>query len=170
MLRFLKGFTLSLLLSGCLDLETRSVDPLDQKGMDMQDTLDLGRTDEVDRGQDDQGEPDQESIDMEDMDQTLIDQEVEADLTLVDQGEPSCIATPEVCDCLDNDCNGLIDQDQNGTIEIGELQNILGQGSMSFSDNVLDSVMKKSGIDDREAFVAFAIADSRLTSPADAAL
>ncbi|MEC7435938.1 MAG: EF-hand domain-containing protein, partial [Candidatus Thermoplasmatota archaeon] len=50
----------------------------------------------------------------------------------------------------------VIDQDQNGTIEIGELQNILGQGSMSFSDNVLDSVMKKSGIDDREAFVAFA--------------
>ena len=49
-----------------------------------------------------------------------------------------------------------IDQDQNGSIEIGELQNILGQGSMSFSDNVLDSVMKKSGIDDRESFVAFA--------------
>ena len=49
-----------------------------------------------------------------------------------------------------------IDQDQNGTVEIGELQNILGQGSMSFSDNVLDSVMKKSGIDDRDAFVAFA--------------
>ena len=49
-----------------------------------------------------------------------------------------------------------IDQDQNGSIEIGELQSILGQGSMSFSDNVLDSVMKKSGIDDRESFVAFA--------------
>ena len=49
-----------------------------------------------------------------------------------------------------------IDQDQNGTVEIAELQNILGQGSMAFSDNVLDSVMKKSGIEDREAFVAFA--------------
>ncbi|MAK26233.1 MAG: hypothetical protein CMA02_03075, partial [Euryarchaeota archaeon] len=49
-----------------------------------------------------------------------------------------------------------IDQDQNGTIEIAELQNILGQGSMAFSENVLESVMKKSGIDDRDAFVAFA--------------
>ena len=49
-----------------------------------------------------------------------------------------------------------IDQDQNGTIEIAELQNILGQGTMSFSDNVLDSVMKKAGIEDRDAFVSFA--------------
>ncbi|MBA46306.1 MAG: hypothetical protein CMB31_06960, partial [Euryarchaeota archaeon] len=49
-----------------------------------------------------------------------------------------------------------IDQDQNGSIEIAELQSILGQGTMSFSENVLDSVMKKAGIHDRETFVAFA--------------
>ena len=49
-----------------------------------------------------------------------------------------------------------IDENGDGTIDLGELQAILSSGSMQYADSVLERVMKKHGIADADAFLEFA--------------
>ena len=49
-----------------------------------------------------------------------------------------------------------IDQDNNGEIELGELQFILSSGSMQYAESVLERVMKKHDISDADSFLQFA--------------
>ena len=49
-----------------------------------------------------------------------------------------------------------IDENGDGTIDLGELQAILSSGSMQYAESVLERVMKKHGISDADAFLEFA--------------
>ena len=49
-----------------------------------------------------------------------------------------------------------IDENGDGTIDLGELQAILSSGSMQYAESVLERVLKKHGISDSDAFLEFA--------------
>jgi len=49
-----------------------------------------------------------------------------------------------------------IDENGDGTIDLGELQAILSSGSMQYAESVLERVVKKHGISDSDAFLEFA--------------
>ncbi|MEC8742179.1 MAG: EF-hand domain-containing protein, partial [Candidatus Thermoplasmatota archaeon] len=49
-----------------------------------------------------------------------------------------------------------IDENGDGSVDLGELQAILSDATMQYSESVLERVMNKHGIDDAEAFVQYA--------------
>ena len=49
-----------------------------------------------------------------------------------------------------------IDENGDGSVDLGELQAILSDASMQYSESVLERVMNKHGIDDADAFVQYA--------------
>ncbi|MEC7278889.1 MAG: EF-hand domain-containing protein [Candidatus Thermoplasmatota archaeon] len=49
-----------------------------------------------------------------------------------------------------------IDENGDGSVDLGELQAILSDATMQYSESVLERVMNKHGIDDVEAFVQYA--------------
>ena len=49
-----------------------------------------------------------------------------------------------------------IDENGDGSVDLGELEAILSDASMQYSESVLERVMNKHGIDDADAFVQYA--------------
>ena len=49
-----------------------------------------------------------------------------------------------------------IDENGDGSVDLGELQAILSDATMQYSESVLERVMNKHGIDDADAFVQYA--------------